>query len=155
MPVRCASKAIILRDGKVLLNRCRTEAGETYYDLPGGGQEPYETMEETVVRELTEETGYRVRVIRFLGLIEQIHDDPALRAAWPDYTHRINHIFLAELTRDEPEKPAQKDFEYEKSVWVPLAEADTLSFRPRSLSGRLSALLEGRCGPWLGTERVP
>ena len=58
MPVRSAAKAIILRDGKVLLNCCRTEAGEVYYDLPGGGQKAYEPMEETVVREVAEETGY-------------------------------------------------------------------------------------------------
>ena len=154
MPVRCASKAIILRDGKVLLNRCRTEAGEVYYDLPGGGQHPCETMEETVVREVAEETGYHVRVLRFLGLIEQIHDDPALRAAWPDYTHRINHIFLAELTDGPRGTAAEKDFEYEESLWVPLDEADTLPFRPSALSGQLRALLDGR-DPWLGTERVP
>ena len=153
MPVRSAAKAIILRDGKVLLNRCRTEAGEVYYDLPGGGQKAYEPMEETVVRELMEETGYRVRVTGFLGLIEQIHEDPALRAAWPDYTHRINHIFRAEVL-GEPQAPTEKDFEYESSLWVPLAEADTLPFRPVSLSGKLAALLEGRVGPWLGTERV-
>ncbi len=153
MAVRCASKAIILRNGKVLLNRCRTEAGEVYYDLPGGGQKAYEPMEETVVREVAEETGYRVRVTGFLGLIEQIHEDPALRETWPDYAHRINHIFRAEVI-GAPQAPTEKDFEYEGSLWVPLAEADTLPFRPASLSGKLAALLEGRAGPWLGTERV-
>ena len=36
MAIRCASKAIILKDGSVLLNRCKRADGTVYYDLPGG-----------------------------------------------------------------------------------------------------------------------
>lgn len=36
MAIRCASKAIILGNGSVLLNRCKREEGSIYYDLPGG-----------------------------------------------------------------------------------------------------------------------
>ena len=38
--IRCTSKAIIRRDGKILLNRCAID-GRIYYDLPGGGQEEH------------------------------------------------------------------------------------------------------------------
>ena len=58
MAIRCASKAIIIEKGFVLLNRCKGEDGDIYYDLPGGGQKQYESMEQTVIREVKEETGY-------------------------------------------------------------------------------------------------
>ena len=46
MAIRCAAKALIVRDGWLLLNRCRRSDGAVYYDLPGGGQNPFESMEE-------------------------------------------------------------------------------------------------------------
>ena len=36
MAIRNAAKAIVIWNGKILLNRCITEDGEIYYDLPGG-----------------------------------------------------------------------------------------------------------------------
>lgn len=36
MAIRNAAKAIVIRDGKVLLNKCIDETNEIYYDLPGG-----------------------------------------------------------------------------------------------------------------------
>ena len=49
MAIRCISKAIILKNGFVLLNKCRREDGNVYYGLPGGGQYVYETLEQAVV----------------------------------------------------------------------------------------------------------
>ena len=40
--------------------------GRDYWTLPGGGIEPGESAEQTVVREIEEETGLRVEVVRFL-----------------------------------------------------------------------------------------
>lgn len=50
---RLAAKAVLVRDGRMLLLRSR------YGDLklPGGGVEPGETPEQAVVRELSEECG--------------------------------------------------------------------------------------------------
>jgi 8-oxo-dGTP pyrophosphatase MutT (NUDIX family) len=39
--------------------------------IPGGRVEPGETVEETAVRELLEETGLEVRPLRVLGVLEQ------------------------------------------------------------------------------------
>ena len=57
MAIRNAAKAIILHNDKILVNRCITENNEVYYDLPGGGQNQFETMEDAVIREVLEETG--------------------------------------------------------------------------------------------------
>ena len=57
MAIRCAAKALIVKDGRLLLNRCRRSDGGVYYDLPGGGQNLFESMEDAVIREVREEAG--------------------------------------------------------------------------------------------------
>ncbi len=50
---------------RILLTR-RTDNGR--WCLPGGATDPGETVEETCVREVWEETGLRVRVVRLIGV---------------------------------------------------------------------------------------
>jgi 8-oxo-dGTP pyrophosphatase MutT (NUDIX family) len=57
--VRVSAKAIVARNGRLLLMRARDAAG-SYYLLPGGGQRPGETLHEALVRECLEETGMLV-----------------------------------------------------------------------------------------------
>lgn len=155
MAIRCASKALILNDNCVLLNRCRRENGSVYYDLPGGGQHIYETLEEALIREVKEETGYEVRVIRFAALAEEIYTDADVRQAYPDYTHRIFHIFVAELSSQERKLPTEKDFEMEESVWIPLAEVTELpELCPSGLQPVMSQVLETERPVYLGTEYI-
>ncbi len=57
---------IVIKDGKILLSPQRNSG----YDLPGGGVEISETLEEAVVREVKEETGIDVQVVNFVGMLE-------------------------------------------------------------------------------------
>ncbi|MGD9641206.1 MAG: NUDIX domain-containing protein [Elusimicrobiales bacterium] len=57
--VRISAKAIVIRNGRLLLMRARDRHG-VYYLLPGGGQRPGETLHEAVTRECLEETGVLV-----------------------------------------------------------------------------------------------
>ena len=75
MGIRCIVKAIIIEEGKVLLNRCHDDKFGDYFSLPGGGQLQYETLQEAVVRECLEETGYAVAPVRFAALCETIFTD--------------------------------------------------------------------------------
>lgn len=144
MAIRCSSKAIILHEGKILLNRCASRDGSAYYDLPGGGQHTYETLEQAVVREVLEETGYRVAVDRFVALSEEIYDDPDTRRRYPEYTHRIAHIFLAHLEDETVRDCSEPDLDQTGSFWFSAEEADRLPMAPSSLNGRLSELIS--CG---------
>ena len=83
MAIRCAAKALIVHEGKILLNRCRHSDGSVYYDLPGGGQHPFESMEEAVRREVLEETGMSVCVVRFAAMAEEIYTSEVLRQKYP------------------------------------------------------------------------
>ena len=155
MAIRNAAKAIILHNNRVLVNRCKNEKYGVFYDLPGGGQHQFETMEDAVVREVLEETGYHVAVKRFLALAEEIYDDPETREKHYDYSHRILHIFLVELTAEQPQRAAEVDFQQEASVWMSLEEADTVTFHPFHLSGKISSLITNPTPQYLGCVRVP
>lgn len=154
MSIRNSAKAVILHEEKILLNHCVTGAGTEYYDLPGGGQHQFESMEEAIVREVQEETGYTVQVKRFLALAEEIEEDHTLREQYPDYAHRIVHFFLAELTGESQPDPNEKDFQMLERVWIPLDQVDSLSFRPPQLIGRITALIRGEISPFLGTALI-
>lgn len=154
MPIRNSTKAIVLQGDTILLNRCETSSGEICYDLPGGGQHLFESMEEAVIREVLEETGYQVRVLRFLALTEEIEENPQFREKFPDYSHRMIHLFLAEWTGENPSPPTETDYQMVDSQWIPLSQADSLPIRPDTLTGRLNALIRGEISPFLGTARV-
>lgn len=154
MAIRNAAKAIILHNDKILVNRCVTAQNEEYYDLPGGGQNQYETMEEAVIREVYEETGYKVRIIRFLALAEEIYDNAELRAKYYDYSHRVLHIFLAELVSDTCSEATEIDFQQEESKWMSFDEIDNVKFRPIQLSGRIKDLVCNNHPQYLGSSHL-
>lgn len=154
MAIRSAAKAVIVHEGKVLLNRCVSRRSGVYFDLPGGGQNQYESMEEAVIREVLEETGYRIRVDGLLALAEEIYDDAQVRNRHPDYAHRILHIFSARLADARRRECTEKDGQQEESVWVRVDEADTLAFRPALLSGKISSLIAGNHPQYLGCVHV-
>lgn len=153
MGIRNTAKALIVEGTRVLLNRCATETGETYYDLPGGGQNQFESMEEAVLREVLEETGRHIRVVRFAALGEVIFDDPELRERYYEYSHRMFHIFLAEVDDEIVVEPIERDFQQQASVWLELEEADRVEFRPALLNGRISQLVRGGVPLYLGCGR--
>ncbi len=150
MAIRSTAKAIIQHNGSILVNKCINDRGKVYFDLPGGGQNQFETLEEAVAREVLEETGYLVKVGRFVAVAEEICDNEQLRKTYFDYTHRILHIFLAVLADEEKREIKEPDWQQQNSIWVPLAEADALHFRPANLTGTISSLVCGTQVQYLG-----
>ena len=61
-PRACAA---ILNDDKILMV-CHNTPSRTYWTLPGGGWQAGETLEQTAVREVKEETGLDVEVVQLL-----------------------------------------------------------------------------------------
>lgn len=73
-PAPCAC-AVVSKDGKVMLTKRGTEPSLGLWDLPGGYIEIGETPEETLHRELLEETGLEVRITRLLGFFVDTYGD--------------------------------------------------------------------------------
>jgi 8-oxo-dGTP diphosphatase len=62
------STAIIPFEGeKILLVKRNTRPFVGYWALPGGRMDPGETVEQTIVREVKEETGLDVSIVRKIG----------------------------------------------------------------------------------------
>lgn len=66
-----AASAIVLDNaGRILLHK-RTDNG--LWSIPGGAMEPGESIAETAVREIREDTGIEARVDRLLGVYSNPH----------------------------------------------------------------------------------
>ena len=64
-PFRVSVYAVIIEEGRVLLAH-RNDID--WWNLPGGGMEAGETVEEALIREVREETGLEVAVERLVGV---------------------------------------------------------------------------------------
>jgi 8-oxo-dGTP diphosphatase len=74
---KTATAIIPFPENKILLIKRNTIPFKGYWGLPGGRMDPGETVEQTIVREVKEETGLDVEVVRKIGeYIEQgVKDD--------------------------------------------------------------------------------
>ena len=67
---------VILYKGGVVLIKRKNEPFKDHYALPGGFVEYGETVEEALKREMKEETGLDVRIIRQVGVYSDPNRDP-------------------------------------------------------------------------------
>jgi 8-oxo-dGTP pyrophosphatase MutT (NUDIX family) len=87
---------------------------EGMWVLPKGTPDADERIEETATREVREETGLDVRIVRPIGQIEYSFSLPRRRV------HKIVHFFLMEALGGDT---SQHDHEYDEVRWVPVDEA--------------------------------
>ena len=163
MSIRNAAKAILIHDGKMLLNKNRNSVGDAFYDLvngdiyydfPGGKQNQYETLEEAVIRECMEESGYTVTVERLAGIYEEISMNPKARAEYEEYAHRISFAFICKLT-DEALKPlAEKDLDMLQSEWIPFEDVKNIPLYPKMLRDNIDLLCTSITPVYFGSEYV-
>lgn len=72
--IRNSAKALIIKEGKMLVSKIN-DNGDVFYIMPGGGQEPEETLEEAVKREVEEEFGIIVKPQSLEFVIEGVTDE--------------------------------------------------------------------------------
>ena len=74
---KTATAIIPYPDNKILLIKRNTRPFVGYWALPGGRMDPGETIEQTVIREVKEETGLIVTIVSRIGeyVEEGIKDD--------------------------------------------------------------------------------
>ena len=118
--LRVAVRAIIFAEGRLLL----IEA-EKFREVkfPGGGMEPGETEEDTLIRETLEETGYHVipESIRPFGEVEE----KRLSTHEPMIWHQINRYYFCEIEEGQEEcnyTENEKKYGF-RQVWYTLDEA--------------------------------
>lgn len=84
---------VCVHQDRVLLHQME---GDDYWALPGGRAELQETSEETIVREMMEETGYQTEPIRPLWFYEGffLHKEEPL--------HELSVIYLIQFVNPDP-----------------------------------------------------
>ncbi|HEY8731303.1 MAG TPA: NUDIX hydrolase [Candidatus Limnocylindria bacterium] len=110
-----AAGGVVLRDGEqgtevALIGR--TNDGSWVF--PKGTPAAGESLEETALREVREESGLAVRIVRPLGEMTYSF------AAAGERIHKIVHFFLMEATGGDP---SLHDAEYDEVRWVPVHDA--------------------------------
>lgn len=138
--VRNSVKAIIIQDGHVLFNKMHYHAiNDTFYILPGGGQNHGETFHQTLVRECREEIGAEVQPQELLLVREYIGKNHK-HACIHSHVHQVEYMFRARLlTPPGSAVPTQRDEEQVDTVWLPLARLKEYNIYPQALAGCFSA----------------
>ncbi|MFK4100198.1 NUDIX hydrolase [Streptomyces sp. NPDC019531] len=98
--LRVAAYAICVRDGQLLLARWIGDDGRPEWTLPGGGMEHGEDPYDTVLREVEEETGYRIEGTGLLGVCTRRHTLRRRFGRRVDH-HGVGLVYAAEVTGGE------------------------------------------------------
>ncbi|MEK7615535.1 MAG: NUDIX domain-containing protein [Patescibacteria group bacterium] len=113
---------VIVRDQQVLLTPCWDG-----WDFPGGGMDIHETLEQALVREVWEETGYTVERGELLGCFDSFFIYPdGVRTAHAMLTYYTCDVMSGEISVEN-----LTDFEKKyggKAQWIPLNMVHTLKF---------------------------
>ncbi|MDA1085505.1 MAG: (deoxy)nucleoside triphosphate pyrophosphohydrolase [Verrucomicrobia bacterium] len=101
--------ASVVCDGARILiaRRAAHDSNGGKWEFPGGTVEPGESAEECVHRELQEELGIDVRILRFLGMAEEPRPDCVLRLLFYQVQHVQGEIRLVD---------------HDQHAWVTLCE---------------------------------
>lgn len=128
--VREASRALIIKDGKILLT---FEKNTGVYMSPGGGVENGETLEECCIRELREESGYTVKPLEHFITINEYSFE----------TLYVSNYFLCEITGECERSLTQTEVEHGvMPVWLDVDEAfEIFSTYPTKAQDHMSLYL--------------
>jgi 8-oxo-dGTP pyrophosphatase MutT (NUDIX family) len=124
---RLAVRAVIVRDGRLLLVNAWPNARSDLLCAPGGGVEPGSALPDNLIREVHEETGLTVRV-GAPCLVNEFHDP---RSGF----HQVEVFFRCEISGSAEIHPHWKDVAniVTQHHWVTAQDMRALSFKPSSL----------------------
>lgn len=115
---RQAARAVILKDGKILM--VHTNKGD--YKFPGGGVKKQEEIKEALKREVAEETGYIVNTIgKKLGMIVQRNVNQFNSNGIFEMTSYYYTCNVEEIPKSQHLDKYEKDQEF-KPVWIEIDE---------------------------------
>ena len=126
------ASAIIVKDGKILLIH-RKNRGREYWVFPGGGIENDDTGDETVVREIKEETGLTCTKVKFAFLAETYKGGHK----HPFYSCKVNNKEIV-LGGAEAKKHSEED--WYNPQWVKLDKVKDIFLVPESAKAELLKL---------------
>jgi 8-oxo-dGTP diphosphatase len=143
--IRNSVKAVIEKAGCLLLIRKRGDQGD-YFVFPGGGQDKFETMTETLRRECREEIGVDV-VVRDLRFVREYISRNHEFAQIDSTTHQVEFFFSCDLPDGmHPVNGPSMDRGQLSVEWIPIDQLAYLPVYPQSLRGENFAPSRVYCG---------
>jgi ADP-ribose pyrophosphatase YjhB (NUDIX family) len=138
-------RGVVFRERKLLL--AQEKMDNHRWTLPGGWADIGESASESAVREVHEETGYSVRAVKLLALLDRNkHPHP------PHAFHAYKAFFLCELT--DPERHADpRNMETGAVEWFGAGEIATLELSlSRVTPQQIARLFDHHLNPDLPTD---
>lgn len=129
---RYSMKAIIIKDGKVLVERCNTGHGD-WLKLPGGGQEWGETVIEALKRECKEELNIEVEPIRLVLIRDYIAKNHQFCNDYETF-HQVELMFWCEVKDwNALQDIGEGENGYKGFEWLPLEGIENSEFYPAAV----------------------
>jgi 8-oxo-dGTP pyrophosphatase MutT (NUDIX family) len=128
---------VCINDGHVLLHR---EEQDDFWVTPGGRPHLFESSRDALLREMDEEIGTRVTILRLLWIVENFFVHAAVRF------HEISFYYQIALAEDSPFRDLSTDFTgHEGDVtllfhWFRIDELERVRLHPTFLKSALAAL---------------
>ena len=148
-PIRNSAKAIIIRDGSLLLIRNQNHEGD-WYILPGGGQNPGESLCEALQRECLEEIGTHVQI----GEVRLIREYIGKHHEFAQYHGEVHQVeFMFECQVDpayHPRTGKTPDTLQTGVAWIALSDLQRHRLYPKVLSTILKNGIAGQNCRYLG-----
>ena len=147
--IRNAARALVVRDGRILLLRKQGDARGERYALPGGAQEPGETLEQALNRECMEEIGTEVRILDLLHVADWFKR----RETVPPSTRQlVEFLFGCEVPEGYQAHNGHRPDKHQVAVvWVDLDVLTDIRLFPLSLASHLANYPRKDSGVYLGT----
>ena len=146
--IRNAARALIIRDNRILLLRKQGgERGERYA-LPGGAQDPGETLQDALNRECLEEIDTRVQIHGLVGVADYFKPRDTRP---PSTRHVVEFLFECSLPGDYTPRNGQRPDKHQVEViWAGLEGLGGMSLQPASLASIIGGIRAGNHGVYLG-----
>lgn len=142
--MRPSARAVLVEEDRVLLNHLRHESVGDFFELPGGGIRPGETLRQAVARETGEETGYSVEVHELLWARDYIAANHEFAHISPPGFHAVDLLFRCTLAGPAVAEPHEID-NYQIGVeWVNGNQLGGLRVHPAAIVPALVAYMNSR-----------
>jgi mutator protein MutT len=108
--------AVIICNGKILLEKRKNEPGKGKWSLPGGKVELGESVKQTVIREVKEETGLKVEKPEHIDVVDNIIRDESGRVKY--------HFVIIDYFMKLKGGTLKAASDAEELKWVPLSDVE-------------------------------
>jgi 8-oxo-dGTP diphosphatase len=134
--IRNGVRAVIIRDGHMLLLRKEYEDESVRYVLPGGAQDLGETLEDALRRECREEIGEEVTLHGLLYLADFFKP----RGTEPQtYRQQVEYLFSCTVPDSYKPRNGDRPDKHQAGVeWQPVQQLSEINLFPSSLASLLS-----------------